>query len=186
LNIGYVLRYHREWYRKRLPRVGSMERLEKTEKLDSGGGCPCRVCKIITKRYKHQTLDRSTPDGTTIEHRLPEALGGPHEDWNLEISCWLCNTALGHVLGGIIGKYRGDVYNVPRKELEEFIRFHWNPKSSENPILWKRFEEEIARLKDGCDSDSQSPSIETTKEEIRGLANPLFSENSVRHREVKV
>ena len=185
MNIGYVLRYHREWYNQRRPKAEPIERKRKTEILDKGGGCACRLCERVTKRYHHQTLDSSTPDGTTIEHKLPEALGGPHEDWNLEISCWLCNTALGHVLGGIIGKYRGGVYNVPRKELEEFIRFHWNPKSSENPILWKRFEEEIARLKDGRDSDSQSPSIETTTEEIRGLANPLFSENSDRRKEVK-
>ena len=185
MNIGYVLRYHREWYNQRRPKAEPIERKRKTEILDKGDGCACRLCERVTKRYHHQTLDSSTPDGTTIEHKLPEALGGTTDNWNLEISCWICNTALGNMLGTLIGKYQSDVYQVTRKELEEFIRFHWNPKPSVNSILWKELEEEIARLEEEGNSDSQSLSTNIEVEESRGLANPLFSESSDLRKEVK-
>ena len=179
------LRHHRVWYNQRLPKAEPIERDRKTKIFYAGDGIACRLCGRVTKRYPHETLDSSKPDATTIEHKLPEAAGGTTEDWNLAISCWICNTALGNMFGKLIGKYQRDLYQVPRKELEDFLRFHWYPKPSVNPILWKELEGEIARMEEEGKSDSQSLSTITVDEESRGLANSMFSENSDRRKEVK-
>jgi len=189
MSFGRVLRHHRNWVRKKMDKYPKLceERLErKREILKDGHGKVCNVidCNTVMHYYQGVAIGEEHTDASTVEHRLPRALGGVNDDWNLQSRCNCCNRSLGKMLAELIRKY-GSINNIPGKEREGFIRFHWDPTPEKNPALWSIFKEKRFILERKRKSDSQPPQSINLVSVSKNLADSLISEVSKESEGVK-
>ena len=189
MSFGRVLRHHRDWVRNKKEKSPKLceERLErKREILKDGHGKVCNVidCNTMMHYYQGVAIGDEHTDASTVEHRLPHALGGVNDDWNLQSRCNCCNRSLGKMLNEMIRKC-GSIYNIPGKEREDFIRFHWDPTPEKNPTLWSIFEEKRSILESNRKSGSQPPQPINLVSGSKNLADSLISGVSKESKGVK-
>jgi 5-methylcytosine-specific restriction endonuclease McrA len=73
------------------------EHNRRARKLENGGRLSKGLTELLFKlqRGKCACCGVSIADGNHLDHRIPVALGGPNEDWNMQLLCAPCNLSKG-------------------------------------------------------------------------------------------
>ena len=86
-----------EWHKENPEYHRIAEQNRRSRKRANGGQLsPGLAGKLFTlQRGKCACCHVSIEDGNHLDHRIPVALGGPNEDWNMQLLCAPCNLSKG-------------------------------------------------------------------------------------------
>ena len=139
-----------------------------------GKTCPVAFCNQVMEHREGQGFGHERPEAATVDHRLPQSLGGVNEKWCLLAICNDCNRILGQILNERYFQVYGGVIDVPFRKLKKYVDFQY--KISSKSFNEEEFSDLTEWFKTKKKRSSQSFLNESEVGESRSLVGSLVSE----------
>lgn len=88
----------RAYFDGRIPCEPKLTPSQKGELLANADGRRCPTCSCRMRYLEGKLFGHEESDATTVEHILPNKMGGSNERRNLSVRCNLCNRASGNAI----------------------------------------------------------------------------------------
>ncbi len=141
-----------------------------------GKTCPVAFCNQAMEHREGEVFGHEHPDAVTVDHRLPQSLGGVNEKWCLVATCNACNRNLGQLLNEKKFQAYGGASNVPFRKLTKYVDFQY--KISSKSFNEEEFPDLSRWFKMKKNWDSQFFLGDAEGGESRSLVGSLVSEAS--------